>query len=83
MMKVRISITLSDDLVARIDHLAGDKDSRSALIERWLRRAVRLVDKRRTEREEVEKLNRMADWLVEHGENDLLEYQADPFEAEP
>ena len=36
-MKVKTSLTLSEDLVASIDKLAGTKISRSALIEQILR----------------------------------------------
>jgi metal-responsive CopG/Arc/MetJ family transcriptional regulator len=79
MMKVRTTITLSDDLVARIDALAGKGGNRSAVIERLLRKAVRRIEKRRQYREEVEKLNRFTDenydWIMEN-----LSFQADPFD---
>lgn len=80
-MKVRISITLSDDLLAGIDALAGPGGNRSGVIERLLGRAVRKIEKRRAHREEVEKLNRYAD---EHYADimDVLKYQADPFKEE-
>ena len=40
-MKEKTSITLSRDLLAGIDRLAGSKGSRSAFIERILRRYLR------------------------------------------
>jgi metal-responsive CopG/Arc/MetJ family transcriptional regulator len=40
-MKKKTSITLSSEVLVEIDRLAGSKSSRSALIERVLRRYLR------------------------------------------
>lgn len=40
-MKEKTSVTLSRDLLAQVDRLAGSKNSRSAFIERILRRYIR------------------------------------------
>jgi Ribbon-helix-helix protein, copG family len=41
MSKSRITVTLSPDLLARVDRHAHGKASRSAVIERWLREGAR------------------------------------------
>jgi len=51
-MKAKTSLTLSEDLIATLDQLAGAKVSRSAFIERVLREFVeRRAQERRTARE--------------------------------
>lgn len=53
--KVKLSVTLSQDLVGRIDRLAaGQRATRSAIVERWLRRAERLETAREIERSTIE-----------------------------
>ncbi len=44
--KVKISITLSDDLLTRIDAAAAKDSNRSAVIENWLRAAERKIHAR-------------------------------------
>lgn len=44
--KLKISVTLSADLVRRIDQKAGKAGTRSGVIERWLQRAARLEAER-------------------------------------
>jgi metal-responsive CopG/Arc/MetJ family transcriptional regulator len=59
-MKSKTSLTLSEDLVASIDKLAGPKRSRSAYIEQILRE---FVDRRAQERKgarEIAAINRHA-----------------------
>ncbi len=74
-MKVKTSLTLSEDLLASIDKLAGRKVSRSAFIEQMLRESVaRRVQARRDARE-VASINRHAAKLnVEM--SDALSFQA-------
>lgn len=81
MMKARISITLSDELLQKIDALAGGAGQRSGAIERLLRGAVRRVEKRRRFRADVEALNRYAD---AHADEilDTIRYQTDPFTSD-
>ena len=48
--KIKVSVTLADDLLARIDRKAHRQGStRSALIEQWLRLSVRHEAKRELE----------------------------------
>ena len=74
-MKEKTSITLSKDLLARVDRLAGSKQSRSAFIERVLRKYFR--DRRRTsiQARDLELLNQAADRLNREAD-EVLEYQA-------
>ncbi len=80
-MKVKTSITLSEDLLAELDRVAGG-ESRSALIEAVLRRYLKGRERETEEDREVERLNAIADRcgpeLLE-----LLEFQDSwPFDDE-
>jgi metal-responsive CopG/Arc/MetJ family transcriptional regulator len=59
-MKVKTSLTLSEDLLASIDRLAGRKVSRSAFIEQILRESLRRPAKARRDAREVAAINRHA-----------------------
>lgn len=74
-MKEKTSITLSKDLLARVDRVAGSKQSRSAFIERVLRKYFQ--DRRRTgiQARDLELLNQAADRLNREAD-EVLEYQA-------
>ena len=74
-MKEKTSITLSKDLLARVDRLSGSKQSRSAFIERVLRKYFQ--DRRRTsiQARDLELLNQAADRLNREAD-EVLEYQA-------
>lgn len=74
-MKEKTSITLSKDLLARLDRLAGSKQSRSAFIERVLRKYFQ--DRRRTsiQARDLELLNQAAGRLNREAD-EVLEYQA-------
>ena len=55
MAKLKLSVTLSPDLVALIDRAAGDAPGgRSAVIERWLRQASRQEAHRALERATID-----------------------------
>ena len=73
-MKEKTSITLSKDLLAQVDRLAGSKNSRSAFIERVLRRYIR--DRRRAalHARDLARINRAAARLNLEAA-DVLEYQ--------
>jgi metal-responsive CopG/Arc/MetJ family transcriptional regulator len=73
-MKEKISITLSCEVLAGIDRLTGSKYSRSAFIERVLRRFLR--DKARAEAHarDLERINRSVERLNLEAA-DVLEYQ--------
>jgi metal-responsive CopG/Arc/MetJ family transcriptional regulator len=78
-MKEKTSITLSREVLARIDRMAGRKQSRSAFIELVLTRY--LIEQARAARDarEIELINRHADELNAEVE-DVLRYQAFPSE---
>jgi metal-responsive CopG/Arc/MetJ family transcriptional regulator len=74
-MKAKTSLTLSEDLIASIDKLAGPKVSRSAYIEQILREFVNRRAHARKEAREVAAINRHAARLnVEM--SDALSFQA-------
>jgi metal-responsive CopG/Arc/MetJ family transcriptional regulator len=74
-MKEKTSVTLSREVLAGIDRLAGSKQSRSAFIESVLLQHLR--DRARAQRDarDIEIINRNAERLNRDAE-DLLEYQA-------
>lgn len=74
-MKEKTSITLSSDILAKVDHLAGAKLSRSAIIEQVLRLFFRRQARRKVNARDVERLNAAADRLNSEAE-DVLRYQA-------
>jgi metal-responsive CopG/Arc/MetJ family transcriptional regulator len=74
-MKEKTSITLSRDVLKSVDRLAGSKHSRSAFIERVLRRYLRERAKAALEARDLERINSAADRLnLEAAE--VLDYQA-------
>jgi len=73
-MKEKTSITLSSEVLAEIDRLAGSKSSRSALIERVLRRYLLERVRAAVNARDLEKINRAADQLNAEA-NDVVEYQ--------
>jgi metal-responsive CopG/Arc/MetJ family transcriptional regulator len=74
-MKEKTSITLSKDVLARIDRLAGSEQSRSAFIERVLRRYLRQRQRAAMNARDLELINRSAERLNREAE-DVLQYQA-------
>jgi metal-responsive CopG/Arc/MetJ family transcriptional regulator len=74
-MKQKISITLSSEVLARIDQLAGSKHSRSAFLERVIRRFLRERARAALHARDLERLNRSADRLNLEAA-DALDYQA-------
>jgi metal-responsive CopG/Arc/MetJ family transcriptional regulator len=74
-MKAKTSLTLSEDLIASIDKLAGPKVSRSAYIEQILREFVDRRAQARKDARAVAAINRHAAQLnVEM--SDALSFQA-------
>ena len=74
-MKEKTSITLSRDVLKSVDRLAGSKHSRSAFIERVLRRYLRQRAKAALQARDLERINNAADRLnLEAAE--VLDYQA-------
>ena len=80
-MKEKTSITLSRDVLERIDRLAGSKYSRSAVIEKAVRSCLKERERAFIYAHDLEILNRAADRLNAEAE-ETLEYQADPWRPE-
>ena len=74
-MKEKTSITLSGEVLARIDRLAGSNRSRSAFIESVLRRYLFERDRAAVQARDLERINRAADQLNAEAA-DVMEYQA-------
>ena len=73
-MKVKTSITLSEDLVKEIDTLLGQSGNRSAFVEQVLRDFLTAKAQRFDAAKELEILNQFADELNEEAA-DTLSYQ--------
>ncbi len=73
--KEKTSITLSADILAGIDRLAGSRLSRSALIERVLRSYLRDRARAAIEARDLARINAAAERLNSESA-DVLEYQA-------
>jgi len=74
-MKEKTSITLSKDVLTQVDRLAGSKESRSAFIERVLRKHIRERRRAALNARDFERINRAADRLNREAA-DSLDYQA-------
>jgi metal-responsive CopG/Arc/MetJ family transcriptional regulator len=74
-MKEKTSITLAADVLAGIDRLAGSKHSRSAFIERVLRRYLRERARAVVSARDLARLN-AAEEQLNAEVADVLEYQA-------
>jgi metal-responsive CopG/Arc/MetJ family transcriptional regulator len=75
LMKKKTSVTLSPEVLAGIDRLAGTKHSRSAVIERILRKYLREQAEAAAEARDLAILNDAADRLNQEAA-DVLDYQA-------
>ena len=75
-MKVKTSITLSEELIGAMDALSSQYGTRSALIEQAVRDFLATVAQRQREAQDLEILNRRAEALnVEAA--DVLSYQVE------
>jgi metal-responsive CopG/Arc/MetJ family transcriptional regulator len=74
-MKEKTSITISPEVLAGIDRLAGTKHSRSAVIEHVLRRYLRERERTAEQRRDLALLNESANSLNLEAA-DILDYQA-------
>jgi metal-responsive CopG/Arc/MetJ family transcriptional regulator len=74
-MKKKTSITLSKEVLAGIDRIAGSKQSRSAFIEAVLAQYLRKEARAQIEARDLELINKAADELNAEVE-DVLRYQA-------
>lgn len=78
-MKTKTSVTLSPDILAAVDKLAGPAGSRSAVIERILRQFVRRRQRAARAARDLAALNRHSERLNAEAA-DVLGYQAWPRE---
>ena len=75
-MKVKTSVTLSEELIRAMDALSSQYGTRSALIEQAVRDFLATVAQRQREAQDLEILNRRAEALnVEAA--DVLSYQVE------
>ena len=74
-MKEKTSITLSKDVITQVDKLAGPKESRSAFIERVLRKYMHERRRATLNARDLVRINRAADRLNREAA-EVLEYQA-------
>ncbi len=75
-MKIKTSITLSEEIIREIDELSGQYGNRSVLIEQAIRDFLAAEAKRRQDLQDIEILNQRADALNKEAE-DVLTYQVD------
>lgn len=73
-MKQKTSITLSSDVLAQVDRLAGSQLSRSGVIEAVLRAYFREKERKKLNQRDLERINAAADRLNTEAA-DVLEYQ--------
>ena len=81
-MKEKTSVTLSPEILAGIDRLAGSKRSRSAFIDDVLRKYLREREREARRTRELAVLNKFADEMNTEAE-DVLRYQAPDTRDEP
>ena len=74
-MKVKTSITLSDEVLEAIDLHIGEYRSRSEFLETAARKFIAQLVRKEAERRDLEIINRCADSLNAEAE-DVLTYQA-------
>ncbi|MFZ0285081.1 MAG: ribbon-helix-helix domain-containing protein [Terriglobales bacterium] len=74
-MKEKTSVTLSREVLAAIDRLAGPKSSRSAFIERVLREFLRERARAAVQARDLDRINAAAQRLNAEAA-DALQYQA-------
>ena len=74
-MKEKTSITLSPDILAKVDRVAGTKLSRSAVIEQVLRNFFLERNRRKLHARDVQRINASADRLNREAA-DVVEYQS-------
>lgn len=75
-MKVKTSVTLSEEIIHQIDALSGRYGTRSALIEQAVRDFLTAEGQRQRDRQDLEILNRHAVRLNREAE-DVLSYQVE------
>jgi metal-responsive CopG/Arc/MetJ family transcriptional regulator len=74
-MKEKTSITLSGEVLAAVDRIAGSKQSRSAFIEQVLREFLRKRARSAVQARDLERINAAAQRLNAEA-SDVMEYQS-------
>lgn len=75
-MKVKTSISLSEELLQKLDKLAGDYGNRSAIIEKAIGDFLAAQEKKKRETHDMDILNNRADKLNKEAQ-EVLAYQVD------
>jgi len=75
-MKIKTSVTLSEDLLEKLDRLAGPRRNRSAVIERAVRDFVASQARRLRDARDLEILDRNAERLNREAA-DVLSFQVE------
>jgi len=75
-MKVKTSITLSEDLLRAIDEYTGEYKNRSKFIEDAVRAFIIQLIRRRQDARDLEIINQRANYLNQEA-TDVLSYQVD------
>jgi metal-responsive CopG/Arc/MetJ family transcriptional regulator len=75
-MKIKTSITLSEDLLKAIDEYAREYNNRSEFIEEAVRVFIRQMIRRQQDSKDLEIINQRADYLNQEA-MDVLTYQVD------
>jgi metal-responsive CopG/Arc/MetJ family transcriptional regulator len=75
-MKVKTSITLSEDILKAIDEYAGEYNNRSEFIEEAVRVFIRRLIQRQQDAKDLEIINHRADRLNQEA-MDVLTFQVD------
>ena len=75
-MRIKTSITLSEDLVKAIDEYATKYNNRSEFIEEAVRAFIRQLIRKQEDARDLEIINRRADYLNQEA-MDVLTYQVD------
>src|SRR3989304_8093051 len=75
-MKIKTSITLSEDLIKAIDEYAGEYNNRSEFIEKAVRVFITQLIRRQQDARDLEIINHRADYLNQEA-MDVLTYQVD------
>jgi len=76
-MKIKTSITISDDVLKAVDDLSKPSSNRSEFIESAVRRFIEHLKKERRNAEDLKIINRRAKRLNKEA-SDVLEFQVIP-----
>ena len=75
-MKLKTSVTLSEDVLTRVARASRKGESRSQTLERLVREGLRARERRAIDEEELARINRHADQLNAEA-LDVLDYQGE------